>query len=126
MKKKIVILGSTGSIGKSLLSILRQDKHVQIVLLSANKNYRELIKQAKEFKVKNIIITNAQIYKKKILIKKYKNFNIFNDYSCFKKIFKRKIDYTMSSIIGIDGLLPTLKIIKYTKVIAIALSLIHI
>jgi 1-deoxy-D-xylulose-5-phosphate reductoisomerase len=120
MKKKIVILGSTGSIGKSLLSILRQDKHVQIVLLSANKNYRELIKQAKEFKVKNIIITNAQIYKKIILIKKYKNFNIFNDYSCFKKIFKRKIDYTMSSIIGIDGLLPTLKIIKYTKVIAIA------
>ena len=55
MKKKIAILGSTGSIGKSLINIIRKDKNNEIVLLSANKNYRELIKQANEFKVKNII-----------------------------------------------------------------------
>jgi len=59
MKKKIAILGSTGSIGKSLINILKKDKkNFQIVLLTANKNYKELIQQAKLFKVKNLIITD--------------------------------------------------------------------
>ncbi len=120
MKKKIAILGSTGSIGKSLLSLLRKDKNNKIILLSANKNYHQLIKQAKEFNVKNIIILDKGNYKKLKKDKKYKRFNIFNNYDCFKNIFKKKIDYTMSAITGIDGLTPTFKIIKYTKIIAIA------
>ena len=120
MKKKIAILGSTGSIGKSLLSLIRKDKNKEIILLSANKNYRELIKQAKEFNVKNIIISDKKNYDKLKNNNKYKNINIFNNYSCFKKIFKKKIDYTMSSIMGIDGLSPTFEIIKHTKIIAIA------
>ena len=63
-KKKIVILGSTGSIGKSLIKILEKDKFFfDIVLLSANKNYKDLLKQAKKFKVKNLIIKNKQSYK---------------------------------------------------------------
>ena len=94
--KKIAILGSTGSIGKSLLDILRTQKKNKIILLSANKNYRELIKQATEFKVENIIITNYKIYKKVTLNKNYKKFNIFNDFSCLSKILKKKIDYTIS------------------------------
>jgi len=120
MKKKIAILGSTGSIGNSLLSILRKDKNNKIILLSANNNYKKLLKQAKEFKVKNIIIANKKNYQKLINNKKYKDINIFKDFNCFKKVFKNKVDYTMSSIIGIDGLKPTLDIIKYTKVIAVA------
>ncbi len=52
MKKKIVILGSTGSIGKSLLNIIDKDKRsFDIVLLSAKKDYKTLIKQAKKRKV---------------------------------------------------------------------------
>ena len=63
MKKKIAILGSTGSIGKSLLKIIEKDqKNFKIVLLSANKNYKELLKQSKKFNVKNIIINNNKIY----------------------------------------------------------------
>ena len=58
MKKKIAILGSTGSIGKSLLKIVDNNSDFEVVLLSANKNYKELIKQTKRFKVKNIIISN--------------------------------------------------------------------
>jgi len=57
MKKKVAILGSTGSIGKKLLSIIDKDKkNYQIVLLVANKNYKMLLNQAKKFKVKNLII----------------------------------------------------------------------
>ena len=54
--KKIAILGSTGSIGKSLLKIISKIKKFQIILLTANRNYKVLINQAKKFNVKNIII----------------------------------------------------------------------
>ena len=53
MKKKIAILGSTGSIGKSTLDIIRKDKkNFEVVFLSANNNYKKLIQQAKEFNAK--------------------------------------------------------------------------
>ena len=53
MKKKIAILGSTGSIGKNLIDIIDKDKkNFEIILLSANKNYLELLRQAKKYKVK--------------------------------------------------------------------------
>ncbi len=59
MKKKIAILGSTGSIGKYTLEVISKNKkHFDVVLLSANNNYKKLIQQAKEFKAKNVIIKN--------------------------------------------------------------------
>jgi 1-deoxy-D-xylulose-5-phosphate reductoisomerase len=122
MKKKISILGSTGSIGKTLIEILKKDKkHFSIELLSTNQNYKELLKQVKFFNVKNIIVTNNKSFLiiKKIL--KKKKINVYNDFSKINDIFKKKtIDYTMSAITGLDGLDPTLKFIKHTKNIAIA------
>ena len=65
MKKKVVILGSTGSIGKTLLKIIEKDKKTfEIKLLTANKNYKLVIKQAKKFNVKNIIINDFDNYLK--------------------------------------------------------------
>ena len=121
MKKKIAILGSTGSIGKILIEIIKKDKkNFEIVLLSAEENYKELIKQAKIFKVKNLIINNKNSYEKIKADRYSKKINIFNNFSDFKKIFKKKVDYTMSSISGIQGFKPTIEIIKHTKTIAIA------
>ncbi len=121
MKKKIAILGSTGSIGKILINIIKKDKKkFEIVLLSADENYKELFKQAKFFKVKNLIITNENSFNK---LKKYrfsKKINIYNNFNNLRKIFKKKVDYTMSSISGIQGLKPTIEIIKFTNKIAIA------
>ena len=121
MKKNIAILGSTGSIGKTTLSILKKNKHLfNIQLLTTNKNINELIKQSKIFNVKNLVVTDKRkflIIKKKI---KNKEINVFNNFNCFNKIFKKKVDYTMSSISGLDGLEPTLNIIKFSKKIAIA------
>ena len=121
MKKKIAIIGSTGSIGKTLIDIIKKDKkNFQIVLLTADENYKELLKQAKFFKVKNIIITNEKSYEK-IKDKKISNeINIFNNFDSLAKIFRKKIYYTMSSISGIEGLKPTIEIIKYSENIAIA------
>ena len=117
--KKIAILGSTGSIGKQTIDIVRKDKkNFKILLLTANKNYKLLSKQIKEFKVKNVIVTNKKSYQ--ILKKKFKKVNIINDLSKIDKMINSKLDYTMSSISGFDGLKPTIKIIKKTKIIAIA------
>ena len=121
IKKKIAILGSTGSIGKTLLKIIEKDKNnFEINLLTANKNYLELLKQAKKFKVKHVIIKDKISYEKFKTLNKNKNLKIYNNYDSLNLIAKKKLDYTMSSIVGIEGLLPTLKIIKYTKKIAIA------
>ena len=121
MKKKIAILGSTCSIGKSLLNIIARDiKSFEVILLSANKNYNELFRQAKKFMVKNLIICDLDSFKKAKQIYKDKNYNIFNNFDDFDKIFTTKVDYSMSAIVGLDGLNPTLNIIKYSKTIAIA------
>ncbi len=121
MKKKVAILGSTGSIGKTLINIIKKDKkNFKIILLSADENYKELLSQARLFKVKNLIITNKNSYKKIKEKKISEKIKIFNNFESFKKIFKKKIHYTMSSISGIEGLKPTIEIIKYTKNIAIA------
>ena len=120
--KKIVILGSTGSIGISLINIIKKDKRkFKIELLTANKNYKKLIKQIKFFNVKNVIITDKKSFLITKEILKNKNINIYNDFNSLSKILKnRNIDYTMSAISGFDGLEPTLNIIKFTKIIAIA------
>ncbi len=122
MKKKVAILGSTGSIGKSLINILKKDKkNFEIILLTVNKNIKDLSKQVKQFQVKNVIITNKSkflIFKKTF---KNKKVNVFNNYKSLNKIFKnKKLYYTMNAITGLEGLSPTLKIIKFTKNIAIA------
>jgi 1-deoxy-D-xylulose-5-phosphate reductoisomerase len=122
MKKEIIILGSTGSIGKTLINILTKDKkNIKIVLLTANRNIKELLKQVNIFKVNNIIVTNNTQFLKIKKILKNKKINIYNNFDSIKKILKNKtVDYTMSAVAGLDGLSPTLKIIKFTKDIAIA------
>ena len=121
MKKKIAILGSTGSIGKTLLDIISKDrKNFEIILLTANTNYKLLYNQAKKFNVKNLIITNTKKFNLLKKINKKKNLNIYNNFKALSEIFKSKVDYSMSSITGINGLEPTLNIIKHSKKIAIA------
>ena len=121
MKKKIAILGSTGSIGKTLLNIIDENKEIfQVKLLSANKNYKNVLKQALKFKVKNIIIHDLKTFKKNKNLFLKKKINVFNNINDFKKSKKIRFDYTMIGIIGFFGLRPTLDVIEITKKIAIA------
>jgi len=121
MKKKIVILGSTGSIGKSTLDVIRKDKkNFDVILLSANNNYKKLIKQAKQFNAKNVLIKNKKFYSK---VKNSLKKNITKVYSgdiSINNIISRKIDYTMSAVVGLAGLQPTIDAIKISKTVAIA------
>ena len=119
MKKKIAIIGSTGSIGKTTVDIIKSDKkYFEVILLTTNDNIKELAKQIKDLRPKNLIVNNKKHYLK--LKKKYKKINIFNNFDTFLRKNKKKIDYTISAISGLSGLQPTLDIIRHTKTIAIA------
>ena len=83
MKKKM-LLGSTGSIGRSSLNIIRNYKSkLEIVALSTNKNISLIIKQSKEFQVKNLIINDSESYKKIFNYGLNKKIKIFNNISDF-------------------------------------------
>ena len=121
MKKKIAILGSTGSIGKSTLEVIKKDKkNFNVVYLSANNNYKKLIQQAKEFNAKNVLIKNEKFYEVvRNSLKKNKT-KVFSGNTSINKIISGKLDYTMSAIVGLAGLQPTIDIIKVSKTVAIA------
>ena len=121
MKKKIAILGSTGSIGKTTFNIIKNNqKDFEIILLTTNKNTARILHQAKLLKVKNILISNQHHYLK--LKKKLKNnkIKVHNNLDNLQNIIKKKIDYTMCAISGLSGLKPTMDAIKLSKTIAIA------
>ena len=120
MKKNIIILGSTGSIGKTSLSAINNNKNYKVCLLSTRSNVKKLYKQALQYDVKKVIIED------KISFNRYKNnfkkkkINVYLGHDNLNKIFKKKIDFCINSISGIEGLFPTLKIIPLTKNILIA------
>lgn len=121
MKKKIAILGSTGSIGQSTLEVIRKDKkNFNIILLSANNNYKKLVEQAKQFKVKNVLIKNDKFYLNvKNSLKRTKT-KVYSGDISIKRIISKKLDYTMSAVVGLAGLQPTIDAIKISKTVAIA------
>ena len=122
MKKNIVILGSTGSIGQNTFDIIKKDKkNFDIKLLSTNKNATKIIRQAKEFKVKNIIINDYNEFIKAKSKNKNKNITIFNNFKDIDKILnKKEIFYSMVAVSGLEGLQPTLMLPKYSSNLAIA------
>ncbi len=119
MKKKIAILGSTGSIGKASLEVISKNKsEFKITLLSANSNYFLIKKQIKNFKPNFFIINNKNVYNK---IKKEfhnKKTNIYNKFSNIPA--NVRFDITISAIVGIAGLEPTINFIKKSKKILLA------
>ena len=117
MKKKIAILGSTGSIGKSTLEVIKKDKkNFEIVLLTANNNYKKLIHQAKEFKAKNVLINNKKFFLKvKNSLKKAKVYS--GDVSINKIILKLfKSFFTISKVdFPIDPVDPKIAIFFFIR-----------
>ena len=96
------ILGSTGSIGKSLIELLKSHKkRYKIIFLSTNKNINELLKNKKLFNVKNLIVTDKKAYEEIFKKNKNKNIKIYNNFSSLDLIIKNKIDYIMSAITGL-------------------------
>ena len=118
MKKKICILGSTGSIGQATLEIISKNKNdFDVVLLSGNNNFKLLISQAKKFKPKYIYSNNFYFKEKIKFFCENNKIHFIEDLFLLKKV---KFDITIAAISGIAGLIPTINIIKFSKKILIA------
>ena len=117
--KTIAILGSTGSIGESTLSIVNKTKKFQVILILANSNYVKILSQIKIFKPKIVIVHDLKVFTK--IKKKYKSKKIIilNNIDHIDHYLK-KIDVTVSAIPGIAGLKPTLTFIKISKKVLLA------
>ncbi len=119
IKKKIAILGSTGSIGEASLKILKYNrKEFNIVLLSANSNYKSIKKQINKFKPEFFVINNFTVFQKIFKSNKKGKTKILNKFSEIPK--KIKFDITISSIVGIAGLEPTIHFTKKSKKVLLA------
>ena len=120
MKKKISILGSTGSIGLNSLRIFEKKKNLfSIYLLSANKNFKLICNQIKKFEPKIFIIKDLKTFKKvKIKFKKKKIIFLNDINEC--KFNLNKSNITIAAISGIEGLLPTIELIKKSQKVLIA------
>ncbi len=121
MTKDIFLLGSTGSIGETTLKVIKKDKsNFNVKLLSTNKNAERIYKQAIQFGVKKIVIFDKNSYLNNF--KKFKERKI-KVYLTIEEAFrknKKKSFLTINGISGIEGLEPTLDIIKYSDNLAMA------
>jgi 1-deoxy-D-xylulose-5-phosphate reductoisomerase len=119
MKQSISIVGSTGSVGITSLSIIEKKRiNFQFNLLSANKNYSLICKQIIKYNPKFFIVSDYLTFiriKKKFKLYKTKILNKFD-----KKEINIKSDITISAIPGIAGLYPTIEMVKLSKKILIA------
>ncbi len=119
MKKKISILGSTGSIGLTTLKILDiRKKYFKPYLFSADKNFRLICYQIKKYKPNIFLINNQKVFEK--VKKKFKNDKIKIIQNIEIKYLKRVSDITVVAIPGIEGLLPTMLMIKKSKKMLLA------
>ena len=114
MKKTISIIGSTGSVGLSVLDIIDKKKdYFEVFLLSANKNQNEICKQIIKYRPKIFIISNPKIFNfVKMKFKKHK-IKILNNFDHLK--FKKKIEVTITAIPGLIGLQQTIKMTQLSK-----------
>tara|TARA_B100001250_G_scaffold288276_1_gene250068 strand:+ start:99 stop:1262 length:1164 start_codon:yes stop_codon:yes gene_type:complete len=121
MKKKIAILGSTGSIGKTTINLIKKNKKkFDVKLLTSNKNANILFRQARKLNVKNVIIFDKQTYLKYKKKFKKNKINIFHNIDKKNKLFKNKLDITVFGISGLAGLSPLISFIELSKKIAVA------
>ena len=121
MKKKIIILGATGSIGKSVLDIVKKFKdRFDIVGVSTHQNEKSMRNICAQFEPKNVIFTNRKL--EKTSNKSYYTgcSNLYFGSESFPDFLNIDFDLLVNGISGFDGILPTFLAIEMGKDIAIA------
>jgi len=121
-KHRIAILGSTGSIGKQSLEIIRNNKNLfQAEVLTANNNWQLLVNQAIEFLPDSVVIANESHYLKvKEALARFP-IKVYSGKKSLEEIVENdNIDTVISALVGYSGLFPTIAAIKAGKKIALA------
>lgn len=122
MKKRIAILGSTGSIGTQALDVIRENPdHFEVEVLTAYNNIELLSKQAKEFKPNTVVIANESKYDELVQSLGDLPIKIYAGNDAIAQIVEMDtVDVVLTAMVGYSGLLPTINAIKSGKIIALA------
>jgi len=120
--KRAAILGSTGSIGTQALDVIRNNKDLFAVeVLTAGNNSDLLIRQAKEFLPKSVVIANEKDYPKISGALSGLPIKVFAGQKSVEQIVESPdIDIVLTAMVGFSGLVPTVNAIKSGKNIALA------
>lgn len=122
MKKRIAILGSTGSIGTQALDVIKAHPDIlEVEILTAHCNADLLIKQALEFKPNSVVIGLEKLYKKVADALQPHDIKVFAGENSISQIVEsQEIDIVLAAIVGFAGLKSTIKAIESKKTIALA------
>jgi len=121
-KKRIALLGSTGSIGNQTLDVIRSNPgRFEVEVLTAQNNCDILIRQAFEFNPNVVVIGNPACYAKVAEALKSLPLKVFSGEDSITQVMEMdSIDLVVSALVGYAGLRPTLRAIEYGKHIALA------
>ncbi|MCQ2141529.1 MAG: 1-deoxy-D-xylulose-5-phosphate reductoisomerase [Bacteroidales bacterium] len=122
MKRRIAVLGSTGSIGRQTLDVVRQHPDLfEIELLTANRSSELLIQQAREFDPANVVICDESLYGEVAEALQDEGIKVFAGIgSVCDLVTSDSVDVVVASMVGFSGLAPTMAAIRAGKVIALA------
>jgi len=122
MKKRIAILGSTGSIGTQALEVIEQNPdHFEVEVLTANNNIDILIEQSRKFKPNAVVIANECRYSVLQEALKDEDIKVYAGKEALEQVVQMdSIDMVLTAMVGYSGLLPTLNAIRAGKHIALA------
>ena len=121
-KRRIAILGSTGSIGRQTLDVIREHRNLfEVELLTCNSSFITLAAQAREFDANNVVICDETRYKALNDALKDSDTKVFTGIkSVCDLVASDMVDIVVASMVGFSGLAPTISAIKAGKVIALA------
>jgi len=122
LKRRIAILGSTGSIGTQALEVVKQhpDK-LDVEVLTAHSNSQLLIRQALEFMPNAVVISNESLYQRVFEALDPYDIKVYSGAASIEQIVEMEsIDMVLVALVGWSGLKPTLRAIEAGKPIALA------
>ncbi|MCI7547048.1 MAG: 1-deoxy-D-xylulose-5-phosphate reductoisomerase [Bacteroides sp.] len=121
-KRHIAILGSTGSIGRQALDVVRQhNDRFEVELLTANNSSELLIRQALEFMPANVVICNESKYQEVADALQPHDIKVFAGMDSVCALVRSEdIDIVLTALVGFSGLRPTVSAIEAGKIIALA------
>ena len=121
-KKRIAILGSTGSIGRQTLEVIHaHPDHFEVEVLTAQNNAALLIEQAKKFKPNAVVIVNEDHYEVVKQALKNDDIKVYAGENALSSVVQMDtVDMVVAALVGYSGLAPTIKAIEAGKTIALA------
>ena len=122
MKRRIAILGSTGSIGTQTLDVIKRNPDkFEVEVLTCNHNWELLVKQAIEFSPNAVVIADKQFYQQTSDALKDYSVKVYAGSEALEQVVEfDSIDIVVAAMVGYSGLIPTVNAIKHKKAIALA------